>query len=122
MDKNTLKPAAPMPLPDHILERLRRLACPHPLARVQFRLPDASDFYLDFSRQSECGEAVSDKVVSQIGLVEDPALILEMANSTLSAILDGRLSARHAFLLGEIRYFGDREMAASLADLFPAKR
>ncbi|SDZ76541.1 SCP2 sterol-binding domain-containing protein [Microbulbifer marinus] len=105
-----------MQLPAQILDRLRRLACSHPLARVQFRLPDASDFYVDLARESERGE-----VVSQFGHAESPALILEMANSTLSAILDGRLSARHAFLLGDLLYSGDRELAAALADLFPAE-
>ncbi len=110
-----------MQLPDHIINRLRRLACSHPLARIQFRLPDAGDFYLLLSRQSDEGGAESHKVVSHFGQAENPALILEMANGTLSAILDGRLSARHAFLLGDIRYSGDRELAASLADLFPAE-
>ncbi|WP_323843892.1 SCP2 sterol-binding domain-containing protein [Microbulbifer magnicolonia] len=105
-----------MQLPDQILGRLRRLACLHPHARVQFRLPDASDFYLLLSQ-----EADDSGVVSQFGHAENPALVLEMANSTLSAILEGRLSARHAFLLGEILYTGDRDLAAALADLFPAE-
>ncbi|SHG04240.1 SCP-2 sterol transfer family protein [Microbulbifer donghaiensis] len=105
-----------MQLPDQILARLQRLACLHPLARVQFRLPDASDFYVYLTQQADGGE-----VVSQFGHAENPALILEMANSTLSAILDGRLSARHAFLLGDILYSGDRDLAAALADLFPAE-
>ncbi|MCW8128102.1 SCP2 sterol-binding domain-containing protein [Microbulbifer halophilus] len=87
----------------------------HPLTRVQFRLPDASDFYVLLSLEADGVSAVS-----RYGEAPEPALTLEMSNSTLSAILDGRLSARHAFLLGEIRYSGDRDLAASLADLFPA--
>jgi len=110
-----------MQLPDSILDRLRRLACSYPRARVQFRLPDASDFYLLLSRRSDGNGAVSHEVVSHFGQAENPALTLEMANSTLSAILDGCLSARHAFLLGGVLYSGDRELAASLADLFPAE-
>lgn len=102
-----------MQLPDQIVDRLRRLTCLHPLTRLQFRLPDASDFYVLLSQ--EAGAAVS-----HYGEVDDPVLTLEMSNGTLDAILDGRLSARHAFLLGDIRYTGDRDLAASLADLFPA--
>nr|WP_284500688.1 SCP2 sterol-binding domain-containing protein [Microbulbifer sp. GX H0434] len=104
-----------MQLPDQTVARLRRLTCLHPLTRVQFRLPDASDFYVLLSL--EAGDV---SAVSHYGETRDPALTLEMSNGTLSAILDGRLSARHAFLLGEIRYSGDRDLAASLADLFPA--
>nr|WP_308367866.1 MULTISPECIES: SCP2 sterol-binding domain-containing protein [unclassified Microbulbifer] len=105
-----------MQLPDHTLTRLRRLTCLHPLTRVQFRLPDASDFYILLSGQSGDNAAVQ-----KPGQTEGAALVLEMSQSTLSAVIDGRLSARHAFLLGEIRYSGDRELAASLADLFCAK-
>lgn len=104
-----------MQLPDQIVARLRHLTCLPPTTRVQFRLPDASDFYVLLSQEGGVGTAVS-----HFGQVDDPALTLEMSNGTLDAILDGRLSARHAFLLGEIRYTGDRELAASLADLFPA--
>lgn len=104
-----------MQLPDRTVARLQRLTCLHPSARVQFRLPDASDFYVLLSR--EAGDVAA---VSHYGEARDPVLTLDMSNSTLSAILEGRLSARHAFLLGEIRYSGDRDLAASLADLFPA--
>ncbi|MFA0810152.1 SCP2 sterol-binding domain-containing protein [Microbulbifer epialgicus] len=106
-----------MQLPDCIQERLRRLACLHPLARVQFRLPDACDFYVYVK-----GTPNDLEVISEFGQTEEPALILEMANQTLSAILDGHLNARHAFLLGDVRYAGDRELAAALAGLFPAQR
>ena len=104
-----------MQLPDQTVARLQRLPCLHPGTRVQFRLPDASDFYVLVSQQEGGSTAVSHH-----GEVEDPALVLEMSNATLGAILDGRLSARHAFLLGDIRYTGDRDLAAALADLFPA--
>ncbi|BBM02824.1 SCP2 sterol-binding domain-containing protein [Microbulbifer sp. GL-2] len=105
-----------MQLPDPVEQRLRRLACLHPLARVQFRLPDACDFYVYLK-----GRAGDLEVISEFGQAEQPALILEMANQTLSAILDGHLNARHAFLLGDVQYSGDRELAAALAGLFPAR-
>ncbi|WKD50991.1 SCP2 sterol-binding domain-containing protein [Microbulbifer spongiae] len=106
----------PMQLPDSVQTRLRHLACLHPLARVQFRLPDACDFYVYIA-----GTPDNFEVVSEFGQADAPALVLEMANHTLSAILDGHLNARHAFLLGDVRYFGDRELAAALASLFPAQ-
>ncbi|GAA5442218.1 hypothetical protein Misp06_00391 [Microbulbifer sp. NBRC 101763] len=105
-----------MQLPDSVQQRLRRLACLHPLARVQFRLPDACDFFVYIT-----GRANDLEVVSEFGQAEQPALILEMANQTLKAILDGHLNARHAFLLGDVQYTGDRELAAALAGLFPAR-
>ncbi|USD22995.1 SCP2 sterol-binding domain-containing protein [Microbulbifer variabilis] len=105
-----------MQLPDSVQERLRRIACLHPLARVQFRLPDACDFYVYVK-----GAPNDLEVVSEFGQTEEPALILEMANHTLNAILAGHLNARHAFLLGDVQYSGDRELAAALAGLFPAQ-
>lgn len=105
-----------MQLPDQIIERLRRLTCLHSGTRVQFRLPDASDFYVSLGASES-----ADRVVSQFGHTDEPALVLEMSDSTLGAILNGRLSARHAFLLGDIRYTGDRDLAASMADMFPAE-
>ncbi|WKT59240.1 SCP2 sterol-binding domain-containing protein [Microbulbifer thermotolerans] len=73
------------------------------------------------SPKSGDGGGKSHQVVSHFGHTQNPALTLEMAKGTLSAIWEGRLSARHAFLLGDIRYSGNRELAASLADLFPAE-
>ena len=105
-----------MQLPDQIIERLRRLTCLHSGTRVQFRLPDASDFYVSLGTPES-----ADPVVSLFGHTDEPALVLEMSDSTLDAILNGRLSARHAFLLGDIRYTGDRDLAASMADMFPAR-
>ncbi|MCO1335808.1 SCP2 sterol-binding domain-containing protein [Microbulbifer sp. OS29] len=104
-----------MQLPDSVRERFWRLACSYPLARVQFRLPDACDFYIYVS-----GAAKDYKVISEFGQADNPELTLEMENSTLSAILDGQLSGRHAFLLGDVQYSGNRELAAALAGLFPA--
>jgi putative sterol carrier protein len=103
-----------MQLSDQILVRLRRLTCLHPVTRVQFRLLDASDFYILLSRESGAVGALQ-----TLGEAADPALELEMSHNTLNAIVEERLSARHAFLLGEIRYSGDRDLAAALADLFP---
>ncbi|WP_346839637.1 SCP2 sterol-binding domain-containing protein [Microbulbifer sp. SAOS-129_SWC] len=103
-----------MQLSEHVVAYLRRLTCSHPGSRVQFRLPDASDFYVLLS-SAEAGAA------SHPGEACQPTLVLELAKATLSAILEGRLSARHAFLLGDIHYSGDRELAAALADLFPAR-
>lgn len=105
-----------MQLPDHAIARLRRLACSHPGARVQFRLPDASDFYVSLAAGGGVGT-----VISHYGQTETPSLTLEMSIDTLDAILDDRFGARHAFLLGDIRYSGDRELAAALADHFPAQ-
>ncbi|SDK27542.1 SCP2 sterol-binding domain-containing protein [Microbulbifer yueqingensis] len=104
-----------MQLPDQVVARLGRLSCLHPCTRVQFRLPDASDFGVILSRES--GEPAA---VARLGEVDDASLVLEMSQTTLDAIMEGRLSARHAFLLGDITYSGDRELAAALADLFPA--
>ncbi|MFS1526165.1 SCP2 sterol-binding domain-containing protein [Microbulbifer sp. 2304DJ12-6] len=105
-----------MHLSDSVQEHLQHLACLHPLARVQFRLPDACDFYVYIA-----GTPDKFEVVSEFGQAEAPALILEMTNHTLRAILDGHLNARHAFLLGDVQYSGDRELAAALAGLFPAQ-
>ena len=112
-----------MQLPAHILERLRQLTCLPQTTRVQFRLPDGSDFYLRVERAPEGHLASEDTPVSieaeQVsGLVESPDLDLEMSYDTLRDIIGGQLSARHAFLLGDIRYTGNRELAAALADLF----
>ncbi|WHI47845.1 SCP2 sterol-binding domain-containing protein [Microbulbifer sp. EKSA008] len=104
-----------MQLPDSVQERLCHLACSYPLARVQFRLPDACDFYVYVTEVSK-----NYKVISEFGQTDNPELTLEMENSTLSAILDGQLSGRHAFLLGDVQYSGNRELAAALAGLFPA--
>jgi hypothetical protein len=104
-----------MQLPAPIIERLLRLSCLHPLTRVQFRLPDASDFFVMLPASGE-----NEAVISRFGHAEDPRLVLEMSERTLDAILSGTLSARHAFLLGDLRYTGDRDLAAALADLFPA--
>ncbi|WP_237060703.1 SCP2 sterol-binding domain-containing protein [Microbulbifer sediminum] len=104
-----------MQLPDQVVARLRRLSCLHPCTRVQFRLPDASDFCVILSQ--EPGEPPA---FARYGEVEGAALILEMSQTTLDAVMEGQLSARHAFLLGDIRYSGDRDLAAALADLFPA--
>ncbi|WP_345551961.1 hypothetical protein [Microbulbifer aestuariivivens] len=87
----------------------------HPLTRVQFRLPDASDFYVALP---PLGEDLA--VTSEFGQAKAPQLVLEMSERTLQAILAGTLSARHAFLLGDLCYSGDRDLAAALADLFPA--
>lgn len=108
-----------MRLPVHILERLQRLTCLPATTRVQFRLPDGSDFYLHVCREngSETGPVYA---VQTMGQVDDPQLELEMSFDTLNDIIGGSLSARHAFLLGDIRYSGDRELAAALADLFCA--
>ena len=112
-----------MQLPAHILERLRLLTCLPQSTRVQFRLPDGSDFYLQVERSPEGGNTPESGSVaieaSQVcGLVESPDLDLEMSYDTLRDIIGGQLSARHAFLLGDIRYTGNRELAAALADLF----
>ncbi|WP_444930530.1 SCP2 sterol-binding domain-containing protein [Microbulbifer sp. SSSA002] len=104
-----------MQLPDSVQERLCRLACSYPQARVQFRLPDACDFYVYVT-----GASKDNEVISEFGQADNPELTLEMENSTLSAILGGQLSGRHAFLLGDVQYSGNREMAAALAGLFPA--
>ncbi|WP_406829173.1 SCP2 sterol-binding domain-containing protein [Microbulbifer sp. ARAS458-1] len=112
-----------MQLPAHILERLRLLTCLPQTTRVQFRLPDGSDFYLRVERkavdqQGPEGEAFIIEAEQVSGLVKAPDLDLEMSYDTLRDIIDGQLSARHAFLLGDIRYTGNRELAAALADLF----
>lgn len=114
-----------MQLPAQIIERLQQLTCLPNTARVQFRLPDGSDFYLRVDRrslgESAASDAVSDIEAEQVSGVTDEAdLELEMSYNTLKDITDGQLSARHAFLLGDIRYTGNRELAAALADLFPA--
>ena len=114
-----------MQLPVQIIERLRRLTCLPNTARVQFRLPDASDFYLQVERQNpdlDTGTGANCAIhAEQIsGLTDDADLELEMSYNTLKDITDGQLSARHAFLLGDIRYTGNRELAAALADLFSA--
>ncbi|MCK7597487.1 SCP2 sterol-binding domain-containing protein [Microbulbifer sp. CAU 1566] len=93
--------------------------------RVQFRLPDGSDFYLQVSPRTggsvaSCDTAAAVEAVQAMGLTEAPDLELEMSYKTLNDIIDGELSARHAFLLGDIRYTGNRELAAALADLFAA--
>ncbi|WP_226704322.1 SCP2 sterol-binding domain-containing protein [Microbulbifer elongatus] len=112
-----------MQLPAQIIERLQQLTCLPNTARVQFRLPDGSDFYLRVDRRnpSTANGKVSDIEAEQVSGVTDEAdLELEMSYNTLRDITDGQLSARHAFLLGDIRYTGNRELAAALADLFPA--
>lgn len=112
-----------MQLPAHILERLQRLTCLPATTRVQFRLPDGSDFYLQVSREpgsENSSEQGSLSAIQTMGQVSDPQLELEMSFDTLNDIIGGALSARHAFLLGDIRYSGDRELAAALADLFSA--
>lgn len=108
-----------MQLPAEILERLQRLTCLPSATRVQFRLPDGSDFYLQVSRDagSEAGLATATQTIGQ---APGAQLELEMSFDTLNDIISGSLSARHAFLLGDIRYSGDRELAAALADLFSA--
>ncbi|MFV8783338.1 SCP2 sterol-binding domain-containing protein [Microbulbifer sp. SA54] len=90
-----------------------------PVTRVQFRLPDGSDFYLQVARENG---ADNGRVVAKqnMGLIADPELELEMSFDTLKDVIEGSLSARHAFLLGDIRYTGDRDLAAALADLFAA--
>lgn len=113
-----------MHLPAQIIERLQQLTCLPNTARVQFRLPDGSDFYLQVQRrngdQSAAGTASEIEAAQVSGLTEDADLELEMSYNTLKDITDGQLSARHAFLLGDIRYTGNRELAAALADLFSA--
>lgn len=110
-----------MQLPAQIIERLQQLTCLPNTARVQFRLPDGSDFYLQVERQSRDLTGASVIEAEQVsGLAEDADLELEMSYNTLKDISDGQLSARHAFLLGDIRYTGNRELAAALADLFSA--
>ncbi|WP_105103853.1 SCP2 sterol-binding domain-containing protein [Microbulbifer pacificus] len=105
-----------MQLPARILERLRGLTCLPSTTRVQFRLPDGSDFYLQVQRAGDTHGAI--EAVQGSGEVEVADLELEMSFQTLNDIIDGQLSARHAFLLGDIRYTGSRELAAALADLF----
>lgn len=105
-----------MQLPAHILERLRGLACLPNGTRVQFRLPDGSDFYLQVQRKDDVDGAI--EAVQNSGETDAVDLELEMSFKTLNDIIDGQLSARHAFLLGDIRYTGNRELAAALADLF----
>lgn len=105
-----------MQIPARILERLQGLTCLPPACRVQFRLPDGSDFYLQVL--SDAGDGGALRAVQTMGQVESAALELEMSYNTLSDIIGGTLSARHAFLLGDIRYNGDRQLAAALADLF----
>ncbi len=106
-----------MQLPAHILERLQRLTCLPATTRVQFRLPDGSDFYLLVGGENGA-ETGPLSAIQTMGQITDPHLELEMSFDTLKDIIDGSLSARHAFLLGDIRYTGDRELAAALADLF----
>ncbi|MFD1217921.1 MULTISPECIES: SCP2 sterol-binding domain-containing protein [Microbulbifer] len=84
--------------------------------RVQFLLPDGSDFYLQVLPDAD-GQGTL-QAVQTMGQAESAALELEMSYNTLSDIIGGTLSARHAFLLGDIRYSGDRQLAAALADLF----
>jgi len=108
-----------MQIPAHILERLQRLTCLPSTTRVQFRLPDGSDFYLQVVSGSD-GDDVPLRAVQTMGQVEGAELELEMSYNTLRDIVCGNLSARHAFLLGDIRYTGDRQLAAALADLFAA--
>ncbi|TLM78752.1 SCP2 sterol-binding domain-containing protein [Microbulbifer harenosus] len=105
-----------MQLPANILERLRGLACLPNTTRVQFRLPDGSDFYLQVQGNHDAEAAI--EAVQIPGETVAADLELEMSFKTLNDIIDGQLSARHAFLLGDIRYTGNRELAASLADLF----
>lgn len=111
-----------MQLPAHILERLRLLTCLPQTTRVQFRLSDGSDFYLRVARRGPAERGREEAAVIEAeqvsGLAEAPDLDLEMSYNTLRDIIDGQLSARHAFLLGDIRYTGNRELAAALADLF----
>ncbi|AQQ67363.1 hypothetical protein Mag101_06740 [Microbulbifer agarilyticus] len=112
-----------MLLPAHILERLRQLTCLPQITRVQFRLPDGSDFYLQVQRKSASeslaeGDRAAIEAKQVEGLAASSDLDLEMSYDTLQDIIGGRLSARHAFLLGDIRYTGNRELAAALADLF----
>lgn len=118
-----------MHLPVQLIERLQKLTCLPETARIQFRLPDGSDFYLQVRRgggRPSAGGATSGVVENDIeaeqiaGLTENPDLELEMSFNTLKDISGGQLSARHAFLLGDIRYTGNRELAAALADLFSA--
>ncbi|WP_226667263.1 SCP2 sterol-binding domain-containing protein [Microbulbifer aggregans] len=106
-----------MRLPAHIFERLQGLTCLPPITRVQFRLPDGSDFYLQVTRENgtDSGRVVA---MQSMGFVANPELELEMSFNTLKDVIDGSLSARHAFLLGDIRFSGDRNLAAALADLF----
>lgn len=105
-----------MQLPARILERLRGLTCLPSTTRVQFRLPDGSDFYLQVQPTETADGAI--EAVQCSGVVEAADLELEMSFQTLTDIIGGQLSARHAFLLGDIRYTGNRELAAALADLF----
>ena len=108
-----------MQLPAQILDRLQRLTYLPNTTRVQFRLPDGSDFYLQVSpRNGETDHAI--EAVQAMGFTDEPDLELEMSYQTLNDIIAGELSARHAFLLGDIRYTGNRELAAALADLFSA--
>mgnify|MGYP000053038626 CR=1 FL=1 len=110
-----------MQLPAQLIERLQQLTCLPNTARVQFRLPDGSDFYLQVERRDPGTGGASAIEAAQIsGLADDADLELEMSYNTLKDISDGQLSARHAFLLGDIRYTGNRELAAALADLFSA--
>lgn len=105
-----------MQLPAQILERLQTLTCLPEITRVQFRLPDGSDFYLQVQRSDDADGAIH--ALQNSGEVESADLELEMSFQTLNDIIGGQLSARHAFLLGDIRYVGNRELAAALADLF----
>ena len=110
-----------MQLPAQLIERLQQLTCLPNTARVQFRLPDGSDFYLQVERLNPGADGASAIEAEQIsGLAQDADLELEMSYNTLRDISAGQLSARHAFLLGDIRYTGNRELAAALADLFSA--
>lgn len=115
-----------MHLPAQILERLQGLTCLPGITRVQFRLPDGSDFYLQVRPRSTAdhgsiGEVSSSvETVQTMGVTANADLDLEMSYGTLNDIINGQLNARHAFLLGDIRYTGNRELAAALADLFPA--
>ncbi|WGL17407.1 SCP2 sterol-binding domain-containing protein [Microbulbifer bruguierae] len=112
-----------MHLPEQILARLQRLTCVPNSTRVQFRLPDGSDFYLQVQvdRNSECAsENVPLETVQVLGVADNADLELEMSFKTLNDIVDGQLSARHAFLLGDICFTGNRQLAAALADLFSA--
>ncbi|MBB5210718.1 SCP2 sterol-binding domain-containing protein [Microbulbifer hydrolyticus] len=112
-----------MQLPARIIERLQQLTCLPKTARVQFRLPDGSDFYLEVHhREAGAGTPAGDRGMIEAeqfsGVVEGADLELEMSYNTLKDVIDGQLSGRHAFLLGDIRYTGNRELAAALADLF----
>ncbi len=78
-------------------------------AVIQFLLTDAESFYV---------HVCPDGCDSQMGLHDDPSLILHLDQATLTGVINGEVDGMGAYLKGKLRAEGNVMLATKLGKLF----